>query len=362
LTRNPELFRQIYSRTMRGVLMERRRARAFALVAALLAALAWGLAPGSSASAAGAATPLAGTFRITPGTCSGGASGSYFRMILPTGGQSGPFIENADSTCPDHTYTLLTPGTDGGLTVGAYQPAPSPGFDGKGNSLAVKVLHPVRFFGVDFSASTNPTDLQTNGAVPAPTAQVDGGRLTADLRAFDATWNKQSFNQGAPKPDGSKPGNTVSATGTYDAGTGAFTLTWASQIVGGPFNNFTGQWHLVGRFVPSAPGGVVAPATGSGSASTTVAAGAPADAGRDDGQVAAAPGGQAAPGAPSAPTASGAKATADRVHVADDGFQAPTWLVLALAGLGIAGVICLLVLGRRDDGRSDPIAVEGTPS
>ena len=37
-------------------------------------------------------------------------------------------------------------------------------------------------------------------------------------------------------------------TGTYDAETGAFVLEWSSQIVGGPFNDSTGVWHLEGTF------------------------------------------------------------------------------------------------------------------
>ena len=43
---------------------------------------------------------------------------------------------------------------------------------------------------------------------------------------------------------------------------------------------------------------------------------------------------------------SGASGTTAPV-VSDDGFQAPTWLVVVLAGLGIAGVLSLLFLGRR---------------
>ena len=35
-------------------------------------------------------------------------------------------------------------------------------------------------------------------------------------------------------------------TGTYNADTKAYTLDWTSQIVGGPFNNFSGHWHLEG--------------------------------------------------------------------------------------------------------------------
>jgi hypothetical protein len=39
-------------------------------------------------------------------------------------------------------------------------------------------------------------------------------------------------------------------SGTYDARTDAFVLEWASQIVGGPFDKFTGFQHLEGTFEP----------------------------------------------------------------------------------------------------------------
>jgi hypothetical protein len=332
----------------------RRRAHrpvAAVLAIALLGVIAVLVSPGL-AGAAPAAGELAGTFRITAGSCSGGASGSYFRMILPTGNQQGPWIENDDSTCGDKTYTLLSPGTDGGLVAGSHQPAPTPGFDGQGNSLAARIIRPVTFFGVRFAASTNATDLQTGTATPAPALRVEGGKLVGDLSAFDATWNKQSFNQGSPKPDGSRPGNTTPVTGTYDAGTGAYTLTWTSQIVGGPFNNFTGQWHLEGTFVPS---GSSAPVSGGGAAA---APSAPADQGAavsDDGQAAATPDQAASPTAAGDDTA--APGEAPLVSVQDEGFEAPVWLVLVLAGIGIGGVVALLILapGRkapRIEGRS----------
>jgi hypothetical protein len=40
---------------------------------------------------------------------------------------------------------------------------------------------------------------------------------------------------------------TRPVTGTYDAKTKTFTITWYSAIVGGPFNGFTGYWHLQGH-------------------------------------------------------------------------------------------------------------------
>ena len=127
-------------------------------------------------------------------------------MILPTGTLEGPWVDNADSTCGDRTYTLLAPGTDGGLVTGGYQPAPDPGFDAQGNSLPSRLIRPVRFFGVDFSGSTNPTDLQSGQRAPAPTSGPTAAASPGDLSAFAATWNDQAFNQGSPKPDGSRPG------------------------------------------------------------------------------------------------------------------------------------------------------------
>src|SRR6266540_4108612 len=58
---------------------------------------------------------------------------------------------------------------------------------------------------------------------------ADGaGKLSADLRAFAAAYQGQHFNQGAPKPDGSTPGATTLASGTYTPATKAFSLQWAS--------------------------------------------------------------------------------------------------------------------------------------
>lgn len=328
------------------------------VVALSLAALA-GLV--LAAPPAGAADELIGTFRLMPGACGGGgATGSYFRMILPTGTLDGPWVENADSACADRTYTLLSPGTDGGLVTGSHQPAPTPGFDDAGNSTATRIIRPVRFFGVAFSASTDPRDLQTGAAVPAPTLRVDGRSLSGDLRAFAATWNEQAFNQGAPKPDGSRPGNTAPARGSYDPATGAFSLTWTSTIVGGPFDKFTGLWHLEGTFVPA---GGAAPADAGGAPTATVARGADAGASTPDAPVPNAqdptaeqqPGpaeGQGADGADPATASGPGPELAVGATVADESFEAPTWLVVALAAVGIGGVVVLLVLGPRGRGGS----------
>jgi len=246
------------------------RARTAALLAATL--LVPSLVPLVTAGPAQAApTRLTGVFALTPGSCTGGApSGSYFRMILASGTPSGPFLSNSDSACDDETYTLLTPGTDGGLRLGELQPQPSPAFDGSGNARAGRLIRPVRFYGVDFSAATNAVDPQTRTRVSAPQVSVSGSTVSADLRALGVSWNNQQFNQGAPKPDGSTPGNTRLATGRYDSRTGALTLQWTSQIQGGPFNGFTGLWHLTGTVAPAkgttAPTTAGTPAAGGGGA------------------------------------------------------------------------------------------------
>ena len=210
-----------------------------------------GAGPGSPvASVQG--TPLVGLFRLDPGaqSVSGAISGTYFQMFG---------VVNNESTALDKNYTLLRPGTDGGLRNDVYQPAPSPAFagtiDGRptGNALANRIVQPQKFFQIDFSIVTDVVDAQTAQADPLPRIVARDGKLSGQTTAWVAQWNGLSFNQGSPKPDGTSPGNTQPVTGTYDAATGHFVLQWKSLIVGGPFGGFTGGWHLEGTFVPAAP-------------------------------------------------------------------------------------------------------------
>ncbi|MCZ4498164.1 MAG: hypothetical protein JWQ74_717 [Marmoricola sp.] len=230
-----------------------RTARAVALLAAVLG-LATLVVPASVSPAVAAGSKnLVGTLQLRSGACSGGAiSGTYLRMILPSGGARGPYMSNSDSTCPDQSFTPLSAGSDGGLRFGSYQTTPSPRFGSSGDAKARRITAPAPFYGTSFATATSKVDPQTRTAVPAPSLTVSGTRATADLRSFAVTWNNQDFNQGAPKPNGSTPGNTKRASGTYDAATGRLTLEWASQVVGGPFDKFTGFWHLEGTFVPAA--------------------------------------------------------------------------------------------------------------
>ena len=197
----------------------------------------------------GDAAATEGILGIDAGVCDGATTaGSYFRMVQPGGTpDAGPFVENPDSSCTDRTTTAIRPGADGGLRLGGYQPQPEPVFLEDGTSAAGAVIDPQGFFAVRFGISTNEVDPQTGSEVPAPAATIDGTTITVDHRALSVSWNGQHFNQGAPGPDGSGS----PATGTYDSASGAYTLDWTTTVVGGPFNGFTGVWHLAGTFTPA---------------------------------------------------------------------------------------------------------------
>jgi len=194
---------------------------------------------------------LVGIFEVDAADCTAGApaTGSYFRM-LQSGGtvEAGPFLANGDSTCVDQSYTSLLPGTDGGLRTGKFQPDPDPAFDATGNGLADAIVTPTKFFGVNFAVATSKTDPESGETTTAPAVKAKGKKLSGNVEAVSVAYGDQQFNQGAPKPDGSRPGSTEVLSGTYDSKTGAYTIDWSSQIVGGPFDGFTGVWHLEGTF------------------------------------------------------------------------------------------------------------------
>lgn len=259
-----------------------------ALIVLLVAIVGAGCSAGADAGGgSGKSGELVGLFRLTPGRDDGARlTGTWFRMLQPGADpDEGPYMTNGDSTADGGEATLLSPGESGGLRTGGYQSQPQPAFDGEGNSLAAAVTEPTKFFGVAFSISTNQLDPQTRTPVAPPAVVLRDGKLVADVSAWAASWNNQDFNQGAPKPlsstaakapgqqqaerawdwvsqkwlDGA-PKATVTgggATGTYDPKTRAFVLEWTSLIEGGPFNGFTGLWHLEGIYEPSdrAPAG-----------------------------------------------------------------------------------------------------------
>ena len=215
-----------------------------ALVALLVAGVLAACSGDDSSASSG--TPLVGRFGIEAGACAGAAStGSTFRMVQPNGdAQTGPFVTNPDSPCADKSVTPLQPGSEGGLVTGEYQPSVDPAFGPDGTSTATKVISATPFFAVGFGVATDEADPQSKKSVDAPSIFDEDGKLTGDLSALAVSWNGQFFNQGAPKP-GATGGDL---RGTYDASTKAYTLDWTSLIEGGPFDGFTGIWHLEGTF------------------------------------------------------------------------------------------------------------------
>ncbi|HUR49110.1 MAG TPA: hypothetical protein VMY88_06215 [Acidimicrobiales bacterium] len=230
-----------------------RRLLTVALVALVLGSAGCGDDESPSAAGEGSAPPLVGLFAVNAGTCdASGSAGSWFRMVQPGGTiAAGPFVTNGDSSCADKTITPLTPGADGGLRTGEFQGQPEPPFDPDGNSVSGRIVVPQKWFAVSFGLATNKTDPQTSATAKAPRITRNGDKLGGQLEALAASWNGQHFNQGAPKPGGERPGLTAGPSGTYDEASGRYTLEWSSQIVGGPFSNFTGIWHLEGTFQPS---------------------------------------------------------------------------------------------------------------
>jgi hypothetical protein len=229
------------------------RLRSLALATSVVMGISAMIASAPASAANAHATTLVGTFDLTAGSCvTTPPTGTYFRMIFPGGSlTAGKFFDNPDSTCTDKSYTLAVPGTAGGFKTGKYQPNPVPAFSATGSALADTIIQPQSFTAINFSIATDSKDPQTGDAVPAPTIKVKNGKLSGQVEAWSASWNKLYFNQGSPKPGGTSPGLTEPVTGTYNSKTHAFVLTWASAVVGGPFNGFTGYWHLQGKFVPS---------------------------------------------------------------------------------------------------------------
>jgi hypothetical protein len=221
--------------------MTRLPARRAVLAIAGIATIAAGTAAGAAAKPtadAAASGNLVGTFRITAGRyAKGKAGGSFLRMVLPGGGK---YFDNPDSRSPDKSYTLISPGSDGGLATGRYQPGPSPAFDSKGDARADSIMCPQSFDGISFSVVSLAKDPQSGAKNPVPSIRLTGRTLSGQVEAVTAEWNGQYFAQGSR-----------SVTGRYNPKTRAFLLTWTSPISGGPFNGFSGYWHLQGTFAPS---------------------------------------------------------------------------------------------------------------
>lgn len=370
---------------------------ALAVLLTATTVLVAGCSSGESGETASAPEQLTGLLRFTPGAVNGDTvSGTWFRMVQPGGTpEHGPYMPNGDSPAQGGSTTLLKPGTAGGLRVGGYQSEPNPGFT-QGNSLSASITEPTKFFAVEFGISTNPVDPQTQRAVPPPTVVNDHGKLTADLSSWAASWNDQEFNQGAPKPP-EKQGAQVAgaeqvqrvwdwvsqrwfdrpaadaargpaATGTYDAKTRAFTLQWTSAIAGGPFNGFTGVWHLEGVYEPAdaapaaaaQPNGAAPGGSGTTGGSTPAAPAPPGSGGSVPGASVPLNTGGSAPAA-SVPLNTGGSAPAASVPL-NTGGSAPAASVPLNTGGSVPSASVPLNTGGSAPSAAVPVGTGGAPS
>ncbi len=204
---------------------------------------------------------ISGTLLVDSGACDdlGTVSGSWFRMVEPGGNVvTGPFITNYDSICSDQTYSLLTNGSIG-LKSNVFQVHPNPAFDAATNGLAKEIFQPVQFYSVDFAVSTELIHPETGELLKPPRFFVERsqdeskpntGRLTANLSSLFIAWNGEFFEQGSPHPEGFI-GATTTPFGSINLESRRFTLQWTSQVVGGAFDGFIGEWQLTGMLTPN---------------------------------------------------------------------------------------------------------------
>jgi len=191
---------------------------------------------------------------------------NYPGVTIKQYGGGSYFAMGADD--PNGNAAMLKPSLDGagGIVLGSYQNfvlnPDIPGYDSDGPDgpsqpgsgyigmvQPADILKSFSFFGSPTYVGTNPLSYQNGSANPAPTATVaEDGTLSVDMSSWEVFWNGTAFQQG---PRVSAEEGFIPAMGFYDSATGAYSLDWSSLIVGGPFANVVGYWHLEGQIRPT---------------------------------------------------------------------------------------------------------------
>jgi hypothetical protein len=229
-----------------------RRVLAAAAVAGVL-----GVSSGCGGNATAASpTRLDGLFRLTAGHCTTAQAkptGSYLVVVSAAQGHA---VHNPRGGCANADYTVLRPGTDGGLTTRKFQGQPSPVFDAHRNSRAARIIAPVRFGPYRLGFATSPQDEQAAPtgapAFPPPAAIVSGGSLQVDLRSLVLTYAGEPKSSCAQSYGvGCWELGSRSASGTYDAATHHFVIDWFTGESFTPHGDSI-EVHLEGTVVPGA--------------------------------------------------------------------------------------------------------------
>lgn len=225
-----------------------------------LASLTAGLALVAAAGCSGShqttpdSTHLDGLFKIAAGECSGTTglpTGSYLVVLSAVSGKT---VGNPNGGCQNPAYTLLKPGTDGGLVTGEFQQVAGATFDSHRDSRDNRIIAPVRFdrYLVGFGTSSRDEQDAPTGApaFPDPAAVVAGTALQVDLRSLVVSY---AGNAGASCATSYGVGcwelGSEHASGTYDAATGHYSIQWFSGASFTPKGDSI-EIHLEGTFVP----------------------------------------------------------------------------------------------------------------
>jgi hypothetical protein len=178
-------------------------------------------------------------------------TGSYL-VVLNTNGSA--LDANSSGVCANKSFTLLSPGVDGGLTLGSFQPNPDPTFGPNRNSRANLIVAPVMFDGYRLGMATTARDEQNSPTgppiYPPPTGTVSGNHLYVSLPGLDMTWrglpNRTCANS-VPPGFGCNDQGSRKASGTIDLAKNTYSLSWFSSSA---FNGGTAvEVYITGQFV-----------------------------------------------------------------------------------------------------------------
>ena len=199
------------------------------------------------------ATTLVGTFKLTAGSC---ATTHADRDVLPHDlsrrePHGGKFFDNPDSTCTDKSYTLAVPGTAGGFTTGKYQPEPGAGLLGDGKR-PVEHDHPTTV--VHGHQLQHRHESEGSPDRSCRTGADDQGQEREALgtgRGVERIMEQALLQSGLAQARRHLAWADRAGHRDLQLQDPRLRADVGSAVVGGPFNGFTGYWHLQGKFVPS---------------------------------------------------------------------------------------------------------------